>query len=255
MNDQDWNQSPPASGGPVAPGEPPPGAPPPGPPPGALAPPLPWEDRERVGFVNGLLETIKLLITAPGSAYRRAKEKGDYFGPLLFAVLIGWVMAIIGQLWSLLFQSTWISMMPAEMRREIGPMMAGGAAGFVVTIILAPIIITIVLFIWSAIVHLFLNLVGGTSASTAGYEGTFRAISYAQVASLAQIVPIVGGLIAFVWAIVLQVIGLSTLHKTTGGKAAAGVLIPIVLCCICVIAVLVLFVGSLAAIFSGQMGN
>ena len=242
MSEQDW--TPPPPGGSFAPGEPPPGP---------TAPPLPWEDRQRLGFVNALVETIKLLVTAPGEAYRRAREKGDFLSPLLFAVVVGWVMAIVGQLWSLAFQSTWISLLPAELRDQIGPMLATSVIGFVATVILAPILVIVVLFIWSGIVHLCLMLVGGTGNSTSGFEGTFRAISYAQVASLAQVVPLVGGLIGFVWGIVLQVVGLATLHKTSQGKAAAAVLIPIGLCCVCIVVVIAIAGASLiAAISSAQ---
>lgn len=262
MSDQDWTPPPPPGGGrlppdppppippappsgdPFAPGEPPPGAPPP------AAAPLPWEDRQRLGFVNALIETIKLLVTAPGEAFRRVREKGDFVGPLLFAVIIGWAMAIVGQIWSLMFQSTWISFLPPEMRDQIGPMLAGSAVGFIVTVILAPVLVTVGLFIWSGIVHLFLMLVGGTGNSTAGFEGTFRAASYAQVASLAQIVPILGGLIALVWGIILQAIGLATLHKTSQGKAAAAVLLPLVLCCVCAGVVVALVGASVIAALS-----
>ena len=77
-------------------------------------------------------------------------------------------------------------------------MLATSVIGFVATVILAPILVIVILFIWSGIVHLCLMLVGGTGSSTSGFEGTFRAISYAQVASLAQIVPVAGGLIGIV---------------------------------------------------------
>ena len=252
MSDQDWTPppvggqlppDPPPPGGTIAPGEPPPGGP----------PPLPWEDRQRLGFLNALVETIKLLVTAPGEAYRRAKEKGDLLSPLLFAVIVGWAMAIIGQLWSLAFKSTWITLLPAELRHQIGPMLATSAIGFVMTVILAPILIVVGLFIWSGIVHLCLMMVGGTNNSTAGFEGTFRAASYAQVASLAQVVPVAGGIIGMVWGIVLQVIGLATVHKTSQGKALMAVLIPIALCCVCIAAVIAIAGASLfAALSSAQ---
>ena len=246
---------------PPPPNEPPPpgdvyGGPPPtppGPPPGGAAVPLPWENRDQIGFFPALFETVKLFVTSPSEAYARARERGDYMSPLLFAVLIGWVMAVIGQIWGLLFQGAWISMMPAEMRDQIGPMLAGGGVGFVVNLIFAPVIIVIVLFIVSAIFHLFLMMLGGHKQSAAGFEGTFRAVSYAQVASLAQIIPVFGGLIALVWSIVLYVIGLARLHRTTQGKAAGAVLLPIVLCCVCVVVVMIAAFGTIMAALSGEM--
>lgn len=228
-------------------GGPPPG--PPGPPPGGAAvAPLPWEDRERIGFFPALLETVKLFVTSPTEAYARARERGDYMGPLLYAVLIGWIMGIVGQLWSLLFQGAWMSMMPPQFRDQMGGMGGMGASsavGFVVGLILTPLVIVLVLFIWSGIVQLFLMMLGGLNQSTSGYEGTFRTVAYAQTASLAQIIPVFGGLIALVWSIVLEVIGLVRMHRTSQGKAAGAILLPIGLCCICLGVVFFFAIGAI----------
>lgn len=248
---------------PPPPSQPPPPPPPGGPPTGGAPPPpaggtgmepLPWEDRERRGFFPALIDTIKLFVTSPKEAYARARETGDYLSPILFAVIIGWIMGIIGQLWSLLFQGSWIAMLPPEARDQFGAMGLGAtsAVSFIVGVLLTPVIILVVLFIWSGIVHLFLMLLGGHKQSAAGFEGTFRALAYGQVASLAQIIPFVGGLIALIWGIVLWVIGLVRMHRTSQGKALGAVLIPIVLCCVCIFAVIALTIGSLAAAMSGM---
>jgi hypothetical protein len=52
-----------------------------------------------------------------------------------------------------------------------------------------------------------------------------------EVSSLASVIPFIGGLIAIVWWIVLALQGVERLHRTTSGKAAAAVLIPVVVCC------------------------
>lgn len=225
---------------------------PPGGPPAATLAPLPWEDRQRLGFFPALFETVKLLVTSPTEAFARARESGDYMSPILFAILIGWVMAIISQIWNLLFQSTWVSMMPAEMRGELGPMMATSGASIIGAVILAPVFILIGLFIWSGILHLFVMMLGGHKESSSGFEGTFRAVSYSYVSSLAQVIPFAGGLIALVWNIVLQVIGLVRMHRTTQGKAAGAVLIPIGLCCVCVIVLVIFAIGTMAAAFENM---
>jgi hypothetical protein len=223
------------------------------PPPPPAAPPLPWEDRQRLGFAAALVETVKLFVMSPGEAFRRARQSGDYGSPILYALVIGWVMAIVGALWSTLFQTTVMSMLPLppEIRGQMGGAMAGGVMGFVMTLVLAPIFIMIGLFLWSGIVHLCLMLVGGAKDSKAGFEGTLRAVGYAQTGGLAQIVPIFGGLVAGVWQIVLAILGVAAMHRTSTGKAAAAVLIPIALCCVCAIAAVVIFGAALMAAISG----
>ncbi len=212
----------------------------------------PWEQRDSLGFVPALIENVKLFVTSPAEAFARTRRSGDYVSPLIFAVLVGWVGAVIGQFWRLFFHASMFSFFPAEMSEQLGPMMVAGGMGFFSTLVLAPIIVAIVLFIWSGILHLCLVVVGGLGESQADFEGTFRAAAYSGVAQLAQVVPMVGGLIAMVWSIVLLVIGLSDLHNTSQGKALAAVLIPVALCCVCGVVAMIVGIGSMAAFFASQ---
>lgn len=231
------------------PSAPPPTAPPPGGPPAYGAPGLPW-DRDKNG--NTLVETVKALVAAPGQAYAEMREKGDYLSPILFALIFGTVGAVIGQIWQLVFGASMVGFFPLEMQAQFGEAFAPSVTGVIVTIVLTPILVPIVLFISAGIFHLFLTLVGGTKDSTAGFEGTVRAVSYAGVANLAQIVPIAGGFIAPIWGIVLYVIGLSRVHHTTTGKALMAVLLPLALCCVCIA---IAFATMGAAIFAAIGAN
>lgn len=229
----------------------PPTAPPPGGPPAyaSATPGLPW-DRARTG--SALIETAKGLITAPARAYAEMREKGDYVSPILFAVILGTLGNIIGQIWQLLFGASMVQLLPPEMQGPFTEAMAPNALNVVISIVLAPLIIPIVLFIFSGIIHLFLLMIGGTKDSTAGFEGTVRAVSYASVSNLAQVIPLAGGVISLFWGIVLYVIGLAQVHHTTTGKAALAVLLPFFLCCLCVV---IIFATMGAAIFSAIGAN
>ena len=230
-------------------------SPPPPPPPGggagAAGAGLPWEERARLGAVPAFVETVKLLVVNPTEAFARAKRRGDLFSPIAFAVVLGWAGVIFQSLWSLAFGSSLLDLMPPEMREVSGFGVAAKTFGLVAQIILAPIFIVIFLFIGSAIVHLMLMLVGGTKASEAGFEGTLRSLAYSTVSQLASVVPFAGGLIAMVWAIVLEMIGLATLHRTSYGKAIAAILLPLLLCCVC----LVFAFGSIVALIAGAAAS
>jgi len=212
----------------------------------------PWERREEHGFVGGLIENLKLFVTAPGEAFRQTREGGDYASPIFFAVIVGWAMAIVGQIWNMMFSGAYLSMMPAEFRDQVGHYFAGSGMGLVAQMIMAPIFIVIGIFIWSAILHLCMMLVGGLAESRAGFEGTFRVVSYSMVAQIANIIPVLGGMVSFVWAIILGVIGLATLHRSTNGKAIAAILIPIVLCCICCVLGGLIFGAGIASFINAQ---
>jgi hypothetical protein len=100
--------------------------------------------------------------------------------------------------------------------------------------IIAPLLNLITLFIWSAVVHLFLMMVGGAPN---GFAATLRVTCYAQTAGIAVIVPVAGGLIQPIWFLILQIVGLSQAHRVGGGKAAFAVIVPLVVCCGCVVGI------------------
>lgn len=214
----------------------------------------PWEKRDSLGFGSAFIEAIKLFVTSPTEAFAQTKRSGDYTSPLIFAVLVGWIGIVIGQIWGMLFNASMFSMFPGEMGEQMGAMAATSFGAFIGSLILAPIFVAIGLFIWSALLHLCLMLVGGLGESTSGFEGTFRVVSYAGVAQFANIIPIAGGLIAVVWSIILGVIGLTDLHRTTQGKATAAILIPIVLCCVCAMVMGATMAASMMAMLGAQGG-
>lgn len=214
----------------------------------------PWERRASLGVVNGFIEALKMFVMSPTAAFSETLKKGDFGSPLLFAVVVGWIGIVVSQIWSLLLGASVLSMLPAEMRDQLPFFMVGSASGLVLQIVFAPVFIIIGLFIWSAIVHLCLVIVAGLQQSEAGFEGSFRVVSYSSVGQLANLVPVMGGLLCLVWTLILAVIGIQQIHRSSQGKAIAAVLIPLVVCCVCVaIAVLVLG-ASIAAMFATQQG-
>jgi hypothetical protein len=53
-------------------------------------PVIPWEDPGK-SFFDALFETVKLLATSPGEAYRRMPVTGGIGRPLFYAIAVGWV--------------------------------------------------------------------------------------------------------------------------------------------------------------------
>lgn len=247
---------------PMSPAPPPPGPPPAGgggyqPPSVPGRPGLPWDLGKDV---NSLIETAKRLITGPGQAYDDVKEKGDYGSPLIFAVVFIVIAAVLQAIWQIIGlggSTAWLNQMgnlDPEMAEMMASMTAVSAGGAIMGIIWSLVGGIVGLFIAAAIFHLMLQILGGLKDSSAGFEGTFRVVSYAQVVQLAVLVPFVGGLIALVWGIIMYVLGLSSVHRTTQGKAVAAVLIPIVVCCVCIIIAAVMFAGAIMAAIGGAAG-
>lgn len=229
------------------------GPPPPDPPVGEDEPQgNPWERRDEVGVSQGFVEALKLFIVSPTEAFGQTRRRGDYASPLLFAIVVGWVGVLIAKIWETLFGMSILSTFPPEVREQLPFLVGGSSFGLVLSLILAPIYIVVALFVWSALLHLCLVLVGGLKDSSAGFEGTFRVVSYTTVAQLGSLVPVLGSVITLIWSIILGVIGITSLHKSSQGQAIAALLIPLALCCLCVFFFLMTIGAGLMAAFATQ---
>jgi len=220
------------------------------PPPAAPAAPrttIPWEDTARDGAIERFIETIKLLATAPGEAFERMPIVGGIGQPLLFAIIVGWISIAIASVWMLLLGGMSLPFIDRSQLGELGVMFGLSTGVSITLIVLAPIFVIIGVFLQAAILHLMLMLVGSAGR---GFEATTRVCSYAQAAQLAQIIPFCGGLLSAVWTLILLIVGLSTAHGISRGKAAVAVILPVVLCCAFVVAMM--FMGVLAGIASSQ---
>src|SRR5205814_4280277 len=115
--------------------------------------------------------------------------------------------------------------------------------------IFLPLFIVIGLFIGSGIVHLCLMIVGGAKQP---FETTFRVLAFSHgSAGPLQIVPLCGGLISGVWALVCTCIGVARAHETDTGRAVLAVFLPLIVCCGCGLLLLVMF-GALGAWTASQ---
>ena len=194
------------------------------------APKLPFEDPAQPA-VAGLVETVKLFVTDPTTAFRRMSLTIGIFRPLFYGVLLAGVGEAVAYLFGLVFQASIFGFLSQiDGMEEIIPAAFLGLGIGIFALILAPVFIVVGIFIYSLIVHLFLMMVGGDQS---GFGATFRVLCYSNTSQLAQVVPIAGGIIEFVWSLILGLIGLTEAHRTTTGKAAAAVLLPIVACCVC----------------------
>jgi hypothetical protein len=202
---------------------------------------LPWEHRQERGFANAFIETLAMVLTKPDHAFRTMKTEGGLAEPLIYGLIGGCVGGIVSLLLSLGLQSMGLF----AGQRDTFAALAGIGVGSIALIVLVPVFIVIGLFIGAAIVHLCLMIVGGANKS---FETTFRVLAFSQGSTgPLQIIPVCGGLIAGVWALVVNCIGLARAHETTTGRAVLAVLLPLIVCCGAGILLLIMF-GGIAAL-------
>ena len=200
---------------------------------------LPWEHRKERGFFNAFIETLTMVLTRPAEAFSVMKREGGLGEPLIYALIGGCLGGIVSALFSLGLQSIGLF---SDKNNGLAAM-AGMGIGFG-SIILVPLGIVIFLFIWSGLAHLCLMIFGGANQP---FETTFRVFAFTQgSAGPLQIIPLCGGLISGVWAIVCNCIGLARAQETDTGRALLAVLSPLIVCCGFVFVILFMF-GALGA--------
>lgn len=206
---------------------------------------LPWEHRQERGFFNAFVETLVMVLTKPAEAFAVMKREGGLGEPLIYALIGGCLGGIVSLLFSLGLQSAGFF---AD-RHVTFAAMTGMGVGSAAFIVLVPLFIIIGLFIGGAIVHLCLMIVGGANHS---FETTFRVLAFSQGSTgPLQMIPICGGLIAGIWALVCNCIGLARAHETDTGRAVLAVFLPLIVCCGGVLLIAFMF-GGLAAWSTSQ---
>jgi hypothetical protein len=191
--------------------------------------------------INSFISTVRALVLDPVGFFRGIARRGDFVNPLIFAAICALISALLGGIISLILSPLFVA--PGD----TGEALAGGVVGFVFSLIFALIFVVIGLFVGAAITQLLVMLL--VRPQNAGFEATFRVGAYIQAVQLISWIPIIGWIIAFVWAIVLYILGLREVHSTTTGRAALVVLIPFAI----VILLVVLFLAVIAALVGGAI--
>lgn len=198
-----------------------------------------WEDRENKGFFGGLWETWKNSVFNPEEFFARLPYRGGIGNPLLYALIIVWVGLLVEQLWGMVFTGFMYDAMTNLIPQDEIFWTTGLQTGFsFLYLVLAPVIIVIFLFIISGFFHLIMMIFGWAKRD---FEATFRAFAYASSPMIFKIIPVCGGIVGWIWSIILAIIGLKHLQKTTGGKAALTIFLPIIVCCCILIFLFVIF--------------
>ena len=229
-------------------------------PPSHLPPPPPPGDGGRTGpaweqpgpVFDRFLETMREVLLNPQVFFRTMRRTGGLGPPLTFGVAGTFIGGVIGALYQLMFMTmgSGFSDAGAEAFGE-SAFAALFSTGCIVVVI--PVMAVLGMFIGAGVYHLMLLLLGGARF---GFETTMRVVAYSMGAtSVLQIVPVCGGFAAAIWAIVANIIGLSQAHEIPIGKAAAAVLLPVVICCVLIGLVYVLaFAAVMGALSGGWQG-
>lgn len=171
-------------------------------------PSLSWGER--------IVGTIREVMTAPNTFFSTLKESGEIKGPFIYYMFMTLISTIAYLFWQTALSSSMSSLIPS-----MGPL--GGAQQSPFTPAMFPLLLFFTLalgavspFITAGLYHLVLLLFGEGGK---GYVTTLRVILFSSTAGILYVIPFAGSLLAGVWSLALQAMGLSRRHDISIGKA------------------------------------
>ncbi len=225
-----------------------------------LPPPIPdagWNDDEalRTGppweqpgaWFQRFAQTAQGALLEPSLFFSTMRRTGGIGAPVMYGFLGTFLGGLAAGLYQFLLGTLFAGMNGPDAAREQAVINAF-STGCIVLVV--PILTVLSLFINAGITHVMLLLLNGARR---GFETTMRVAAYAHgSAALLNLVPLCGGVIGSVWALVIVIIGIARAHEIPTGKAAAAVLVPIVICCVLV---LVFYAAIMALVFGAVVAG
>lgn len=215
----------------------------------------PWDKRGELGMFVAMWRTIVEVSAKPADFFGRLAPNGRTAGAFGFLLLALIPAGISGGISNFVMKFFLIDFMEGFIRQIYGPpgsplsdMMVAAYTPSLLdaafAIVLTPVLCALYAIITALVCHLGLMLVGGAER---GLEATIKVCAYAYAGVLFwMVIPIVGGL-AWFWMLVVLGMGLASMHRTSGWKAAFAVLYaPCLGCLLC-------FGGAFVAGFLGAM--
>ncbi len=192
--------------------------------------PTPWEQRATLGFFSAFFKTLRLSLFHPGDLFGKMRVDNTK-GTLSFYWINFAALFFPGILWNILFA-------PITLRNLSPIRLSSAGIEIIVTIagilmiwaILAPV----ALYVHAAVIHLGTLLF---NCSKNGFNATLRSVAYASSTNWFNMIPICGFFIAYIWNLVLIVVGICKTQRTSVGRAVGAVVLPIFILACCLVGV------------------
>jgi len=179
----------------------------------------PWEKRGDLGLFNSIFLTLKKALFQPGALFKAKSYPEGIKEPLAFGLLIGGFGDMLAFFWPVLLFT--LGFLPFGDSVFVH---LNGIWIFLTLFVGIPLVVVLNMIFYSGILHLMLLIVRGGKQ---GYQSTFRVVAYSQSALVWNIIPFMGGWIATVWKVVIQVIGLHEIHQISYARVIMAFLLPV----------------------------
>ena len=192
----------------------------------------PWEDEAGIGFVQGLLKTLRQSIFEPTRFFRRLPLQGGYKFPFLYALVVSSISILAAYMASSILDSRAMSI-------SHGMILMGPRLGTLVYVLL---IVVLEIFIKPVVLLICLLALG---VGNAKLESVFRISCYSMGPGIFNVVPLFGSLLAGIWEFVVLVIGLREGFGIGTGRAIIAILLPMIVTVIFLMVAIIMIIGKL----------
>lgn len=181
----------------------------------------PWERRESIGFFNALFLTFKMSLLYPGHFFSKLKVNNPIKGVAFYA----WFCITVGYICWSLYRLAFLPFLVEASKKATGEMPNEAGMHLMIFLILvsSPVISLVSIYGHSFLSHTIVKLLGIKGAD---FKATFRVVVYSASPMILLALPIVGDFLAFVWSMILTVVGISRVYRVSNPVALLVVALP-----------------------------
>lgn len=182
---------------------------------------FPWPPGENDTVVDAWARTWQGASLTPRVFFALMPREGSLGAAVLYYLSIGIAVAGAQLFWAM---ARGAGELPLD--ATAGESGATAAWSPLIEFLTAPLILLLSLFVAAGVTHVLLKVLGGTQ-SGGSYDTTTRVFAYSYSPQILGIIPVIGVAAGFVWMVVVAIAGLREAHRTTTGRAAVAVLVPL----------------------------
>lgn len=174
---------------------------------------FPWPPRGGESVLDAWGRTWSGAALGPRRFFAAMAREGSPGPAILYYLSIGIPVAGVQLFWTMLRGG-------GEEATGLGV----GEWGPLIDFLFSPILLMLSLILSAGVVHLMLKLFG---AAAGDYWLTTRVFAFAYSPQILGVIPVAGSIAGFIWMVAVAIIGVREAHRTTTGRAAAAILIPL----------------------------
>ena len=197
-----------------------------------------WDRAQKGERITAFIDSVRLSIVNPVQFFEEVGAGAGWLRPFLYTLIISGIVFLAAFGYQAGFQL----------------LAAGASLGnpfsisvfflILLGIVSVPVATVVATLIQTLLYHICLIILGSAKRDL---EATFRVICYASGPQLFNIVPFLGTVVGPLWQLVLGIVGIKVVHKTSYARSAVAAFLPTFFCCGIILLGLVAVAGGVTA--------